>query len=278
MEPRTEIIGTEGGFAARIAVPPRPDLRRARPSRRVVAVLALAGILAALVGLGQQRTIGRLNAESVRLKEAVARFGARVDALEARQISTQTAVAGLFDPASIVARSEASVFTLFAGPWEGSAFVISTGSGSSELVTNYHVVRNVWTAGVRRVVIRRGDTAFNGSIVRVRPNADLAFIEVDRPLPALETASDTVETGEPVVVVGSPYGYGGTVSTGVVSAIRDRYVQFSAPVSPGSSGGPVLDADGRVIGVAVSKVVGPGAEGLSFAIPIWRVCQLTVAC
>jgi putative serine protease PepD len=190
----------------------------------------------------------------------------------------QASLDGLFDPASIVSRSEDSVFTLFAGAWEGSTFVISTGSGSSELVTNFHVVRNLWTAGVRRVVIRRGDTSFNGSIVRVRPDVDLAFIEVDRSLPALETASDAVETGEPVVVVGSPYGYGGTVSTGVVSAIRDRFVQFSAPVSPGSSGGPVLDADGRVIGVAVSKVVGPGAEGLSFAIPIWRVCQLTVAC
>ena len=81
------------------------------------------------------------------------------------------------------------------------------------------------------------------------------------------------EVGEPSSWSGLPYGYGGTVSTGVVSAIRDRYVQFSAPVSPGSSGGPVLDADGRVIGVAAAKVEGPGAEGLSFAIPIWRVCQ-----
>jgi putative serine protease PepD len=55
-------------------------------------------------------------------------------------------------------------------------------------------------------------------------------------------------------------------------------VQFSAPVSPGSSGGPVLDGDGQVVAVTTAKVVGHGVEGLSFGIPIETVCRQTAAC
>jgi putative serine protease PepD len=62
-----------------------------------------------------------------------------------------------------------------------------------------------------------------------------------------------------------------------VSALRVEdgvhYIQFSAPISPGNSGGPVLDAGGRVIGVSVSKAVATGAEGLSFATPVAEVCS-----
>jgi S1-C subfamily serine protease len=84
--------------------------------------------------------------------------------------------------------------------------------------------------------------------------------------------------GDPIVALGSPFGYGGTASSGIISAIRGRFVQFSAPVSPGSSGGPVLDAQGEVVAVTAAKVVGRGVEGLSFAIPIDRVCRVTAAC
>jgi len=101
---------------------------------------------------------------------------------------------------------------------------------------------------------------------------------VRSPLAVLETSPISPGIGQPVVVLGSPYGFGGTASAGIISAIRRRCLQFSAPVSPGSSGGPVLDGDGRVVGVATAKVVGRGAEGLSFAIPIDRVCRLTAVC
>ena len=146
------------------------------------------------------------------------------------------------------------------------------------LVANFHVVRWIWRPGVRRVVIRAEGRSFHASVATVWPSADIAVLRVKATLKALETNTDRPELGQPVVVLGSPYGFGGTASTGIVSGIRRRWVQFSAPVSPGSSGGPVLDAEGRVIGVAAAKVLGRGVEGLSFAIPIGRVCRLTAAC
>jgi putative serine protease PepD len=84
------------------------------------------------------------------------------------------------------------------------------------------------------------------------------------------------------MVVGSPLGLGGSVSVGVVSGFRSLegsdYVQFSAPISPGNSGGPVVDARGRVVAVASAKFEGPGVEALSLAIPIQMVCAMAVEC
>jgi putative serine protease PepD len=66
----------------------------------------------------------------------------------------------------------------------------------------------------------------------------------------------------------------------VVSGFRSidgsDYIQFSAPISPGNSGGPVVDADGRVVAVATAKFVAPGAEALSLAIPVQTVCRVAV--
>ena len=84
--------------------------------------------------------------------------------------------------------------------------------------------------------------------------------------------------GDPVLAVGSPLGLGNSVSSGIVSAFHDGIIQFSAPISPGNSGGPVVDRTGRVVGVARSKLVGDGAEGLSFAIPIALVCSTVATC
>jgi S1-C subfamily serine protease len=79
------------------------------------------------------------------------------------------------------------------------------------------------------------------------------------------------------MVVGAPLGLDATVTNGIVSALRTQdghqYLQFSAPISPGNSGGPVVDSHGRVVGIAVSKYVGDNAEGLSFAVPVAKLCS-----
>jgi len=84
------------------------------------------------------------------------------------------------------------------------------------------------------------------------------------------------------MAVGSPLGLDGTISIGVVSGYRSLegsdYAQFSAPISPGNSGGPVVDSRGRVIAVASAKLVGTGVEALSLAIPVQTVCLSLVAC
>jgi putative serine protease PepD len=229
--------------------------------------------------------VEQLNAEIAGLRDQASTARAADAATDARLKLLADAEGALrlrfddqFDPAFIVSSAEPSVFTLIAGPFQGSAFALSSDGERSLLVTNFHVVRSVWTAGARGVVVRDGDRSLNGTIASVRPGADLAVVRVATALPTLTPSLIQPELGQSVVAVGSPYGYGGTASTGIVSGIRGRWVQFSAPVSPGSSGGPVLDGDAHVVGVAAAKVVGRGAEGLSFAIAIDRVCRLTAAC
>lgn len=273
MEQGTETTATRPPLPAWPAPPPPRVRHRVRPRTAIVVAIALVGCTLAAGTYEQQRAIDRLNTDVARAHAAADALADRVDGLGTDQSQLTAQVDGILDPTAIVADAQGSVFTLVAGGWQGSAFVISSDDTSSRLVTNFHVVRSLWTKGLRAVVIRNGDASFNGSIVDVRPEVDLAFVEVPGSLPALEAASGSPDVGEPIVVLGSPFGYGGSVSTGVVSALRTRYVQFSAPISPGSSGGPVLDADGHVIGVAAAKVEGRGAEGLSFAVPIWRVCQ-----
>ena len=256
--------------------PPAPLMRpavRTRPRARLVAV-AVVAVVAALV-VQQRQEIDQLRAQSADANRAL---DARLSSLTDSQASLASEIDGLFDPSTIVRSAAPSVFTLIAGPFQGSAFVLASDDGGSRLITNFHVVRSVWNAGVRQVVVRANGRSLNARVVRVCPEADLAVLEVDAELPAIVPDLSALDVGEPVVAVGSPYGYGGSASTGIVSAVRARFVQFTAPVSPGSSGGPVLDGDGEVVAVTAAKVVGRGAEGLSFAIPIELVCRLTAAC
>src|SRR4029453_3693945 len=76
------------------------------------------------------------------------------------------------------------------------------------------------------------------------------------------------KTGDQLLLVGSPYGLGGTVTTGIVSRVTRQAVQTDAAANPGNSGGPAVDRKGRVVGVLVAG----GGQNVNFAIPIARVC------
>lgn len=179
-------------------------------------------------------------------------------------------------PAEVARRVAPSVFTIESDGGLGSSFVIHSEAGTSVLVTNFHVVADGWVNGRRTVRVRQEDRTYEGRVTTVAAADDLALVEVAVALPALVPSDTEPTVGDPVLVVGSPLGLGGTVASGIVSAFRTeggvRYLQFSAPISPGNSGGPVVDRRGRVVGVATAKAVAAGAEGLSFAIPIARVC------
>jgi S1-C subfamily serine protease len=170
-----------------------------------------------------------------------------------------------------------SVFTIEAGSSLGSSWVAKSDSGGSDLVTNFHVVADLWTAGGRNVTVANPTTMMQGTITSVNSANDLALIHVSRQLPALKISTTKAAIGDPVAAFGSPHGLVGTITTGVVSAYRTEqgveYLQFSAPVSPGSSGGPVVDHSARVLGVTTQKVVDTGVEGLSFAIQSSDVCS-----
>src|SRR2546426_36450 len=148
---------------------------------------------------------------------------------------------------------------------QGSGFLLRS---DGVIVTNWHVMVGASSAVVilatqerfDRVTFLDGDTA-----------ADIALLKIPGyNLPTLRPANTLPEVGERVVVIGSPLGLSRTVSEGIVSATRllngRRLMQMTAPISPGSSGGPVLDAQGRVVAVATSYL--EGAQQLNFAVPV----------
>lgn len=153
----------------------------------------------------------------------------------------------------------------------GSGFVFRAGV----IATNHHVIR-----GASRVLVRRSgmDESFRASVVGVSERVDLALLQVDGlAVTPLEIGKDsTVEVGDAVFAVGNPKGLEATFSNGLVSAKRTldgvAMLQITAPISPGSSGGPILDRKGRVIGVAVGKI--EGGDLLNFAIPVSNLLLL----
>jgi putative serine protease PepD len=173
----------------------------------------------------------------------------------------------------------------------GSGFVISS---SGYLLTNDHVVADVVSQQVT-VTFADANTAV-GRVIGEDPESDIAVVKVDRTdLHPLELAdSDTVAAGDAVIAVGSPLALSGSVTAGIVSALdrtvttRDsagnpRYydaIQTDAAINEGSSGGPLIDMAGRVVGVnsLIRSVAGAnshgGNVGIAFAIPINQAARI----
>lgn len=155
----------------------------------------------------------------------------------------------------------------------GSGFVISS---DGYIVTNNHVVK-----GATKVAVKFDDgTVLPAKIIGRDPETDLALLHVksDEKLPYLELGnSDNVQPGQWIVAVGNPYGLGGTVTAGIVSALgRDLhsgayndFIQIDAPINRGNSGGPLITLDGKVVGVnsMIMSPNGGGSIGIGFAIP-----------
>jgi S1-C subfamily serine protease len=161
-------------------------------------------------------------------------------------------------------------------------------NGDGEIATNAHVVTSGEGDAIKRA--RQVYVAFadgnqvDAKIVGTDPNADVALLKIDpkglklRPLPLGE--SEGVDVGEPVAAIGSPFGERQSLSVGVISAI-DRTIesltsfsisgafQTDAAINPGNSGGPLVDGNGRVIGINQQiKSTSGGGEGVGFAVPI----------
>ncbi len=169
----------------------------------------------------------------------------------------------------------------------GSGFVIRADENGTEILTNAHVVHDVaLRAGERAEICVTAATgeSFPASIVAYDVASDLAIIRVDGICEALPAAgladSDAVRAGEFVVAVGAPLTLGNSCSFGVISCLRRDLerttgedatglplLQTDLAINHGSSGGPLCDLDGRVLGICSKKVEG-GVEGIAFAIPI----------
>lgn len=159
---------------------------------------------------------------------------------------------------------------------QGSGFVIDS---DGHIVTNDHVVENADSVSVR---FWNGNT-YDASVVGTDPSTDLAVIKVDAPSSILHPVSlgdsSSVQVGDPVVAIGSPFGLEETVTSGIVSALHRQIealnqftindtIQTDAAINHGNSGGPLFNAAGQVIGVN-SQIAGQtGANvGIGFSIP-----------
>jgi putative serine protease PepD len=255
----------------------RGGTRRWRGPGRIV-LLGLAGVLVVSVQLSVGLTVRDRGADAAQRRtdqQSMARLEMRVKALET-QAGSQT------DWSAMAREVQRSVVTVATKHGLGSGWVAQAGAGGSDVVTNFHVVAESWNAGEVAVQVRQGDRTMQGTITRVEQGDDLAIVHIADRYPALPIAAYRPQLGDAVLAVGSPLGLNGSVSLGVVSGFRSLegadYIQFSAPISPGNSGGPVLDRHGRVVAVTAAKFQGQGVEALSLAIPVETVCATIVSC
>jgi S1-C subfamily serine protease len=164
---------------------------------------------------------------------------------------------------------------------------VPAGSGSGfvwdregHIVTNYHVVAN----GDAFMVTLKDHTELQARLVGVEPRKDIAVLKVSQSLEKMKPitlgSSEGLVTGQKTIAIGNPFGLDNTLTTGVVSAlgrqvrgaggvaIRDM-IQTDAAINPGNSGGPLLDSDGKLIGMNTMIYSGSGqSAGIGFAVPV----------
>ena len=175
----------------------------------------------------------------------------------------------------------------FFGPQEssasGSGFVIDK---AGHIITNYHVIE-----GAREVQVNfSGEDRMDAKVVGSDPSTDIAVLQIDAQARALTPLplgdSDSVNVGDAVIAIGNPFSLERTVTAGIVSALQrritapdgfaiDKVIQTDAAINRGNSGGPLLNANGEVVGVnAQIETETGGNVGIGFAIPINTVKEV----
>ena len=156
----------------------------------------------------------------------------------------------------------------------GSGVIVSS---DGYILTANHVVEN---ADKVKVALASGEKEFDAKVIGTDPATDTAVLKVDgKNLPAITIAdSDKLEVGDVVLAVGNPFGVGQTVTMGIVSALGrggfginnyENFIQTDAAINLANSGGPLVDAEGRLVGINTWIISGSGgSQGLGFAVPI----------
>jgi serine protease Do len=188
-------------------------------------------------------------------------------------VPASAAAQGAVTPRQIAARAHAALLMIRALDANGDTLGLGTGflvSADGKFVTNYHVIQEAARLSVK---LLDGAEYREVSLVAADPASDLALMQIPGAsgLPAMPMGSDAqMEVGDRVFVMGNPLGMGGTFTDGMVSGKRPlegvAMLQISAPISPGSSGGPVMNERGEVIGVATMMVM--GGQNLNMAVPV----------
>jgi hypothetical protein len=181
--------------------------------------------------------------------------------------SVATAPPRALTPAEIAARGLPAIVTMRTAQSLGTGFVVRQ---DGWIATNLHVV----VGGPRvRVTLAGGRELDVVEVLAASADHDLALVRVEaKGLPVLPLGnSDAMRPGDPVVAIGNPLGLEDTVSNGLVSARRKmdggfEVLQVSAPIAPGSSGGPIFNDRGEVVGIATAVM--QGGQNLAFGVPV----------
>ena len=153
----------------------------------------------------------------------------------------------------------------------GSWFIIKE---DGIVITNNHVIANA-----EDILVRVGDKEYKANLVGADPYMDIAVLKMetkDKFKPVKFWDSDLARVGDLAMAIGNPFGLGGTVTAGIISARNrdinltryDDFIQTDASINQGNSGGPLFNYRGQVVGVNNMKVVSSGAEGLGLSIPV----------
>jgi len=258
---------------------------------RVLLAVALA-VAGGAIALGGAAAFGKLGVSKTTIEQITPSGGAistsaqrPTRGLTAEQIYRRDAPGVVQITATSVTTTQTDPFG-FGPPTQqteqalGSGFIIDK---AGHIITNEHVI-----AGAQKVQVSfSGNDQINATVVGKDPSTDVAVLKIDTHARALTPLtlgnSDDVQVGDPVYAIGNPFGYTRTLTSGIVSALQrqitapnnlpiENAIQTDAAINHGNSGGPLLDADGRVIGVTSQISTGntgqQGNLGIGFAVPI----------
>ncbi|MGB0064247.1 MAG: trypsin-like peptidase domain-containing protein, partial [Terracidiphilus sp.] len=224
--------------------------------------------------MGRFALFGGGSGAPLELSEAQA--APRYDAEEQNNIAVYKRVL----PSVVNITSTALVFDFFYGPvpqqGQGSGFILDK---AGHILTNFHVVANA----NRGIEVQLSDKRkFTARVIGTDRTHDLALLQIDAPNlePVTLADSSQLNVGQKVFAIGNPFGLSGTMTRGIISAIRpiktesgsriEDAIQTDAAINPGNSGGPLLNSSGEVIGIN-TMIASNGADqssGIGFAIPI----------
>jgi len=253
-----------------IAGPPlslRP--RRVNPQGRMRDVI-LVVVLLALVGY-QFHVSSRVGALEEKLRSSRRELDALTTDVRSELDHVENRV---LDAGTVAQEAAPAVFTIYTPDGQGTGFGFFSDGSSTWIATNFHVIQHAGAPAT--VVIKQGGEEWSGRPSRWDAAADIALVKVDSVLPVLGSGygqGHDPKRGDPVLAFGSPEGFQATATVGIISAIRSRWIQTDAQINPGSSGGPLLNVRGEVIGIT-SVGFGAGGSGPGFAIDVRELCTL----
>jgi S1-C subfamily serine protease len=263
--------------------PTTPDQPTKPTGWRRAGALALPAVVGAAAALGVLAGTGQLGGgDTTIIRESASSIATSATTAESDAVAAESPAPGKGLSVEQVVKRESPAVVLIStktndGGGLGSGFLIDT---QGHVITNAHVVDGATTT----TVTFEDGTETKGTILGVDKSTDVAVVKVDkvpsgiRPVPFGNSGDLTV--GQSVVAIGNPYGYSGTATTGIVSALKraiqspsgfiiQNAIQTDAAINQGNSGGPLFDSNGRVIGIN-SQIASKngGNVGIGFAVPI----------